>query len=1094
MAQIHWTKAVNGNFATQADWSPANVPGAADDAIIDAVGTYTVTVAANAAVNTFDTLTGATLAVAAGKTFSAGSGVNAGKITVGDGALFGIGSLDNIGSLSLNGSKNTASLVIDGAVNIFGGNGTVTLSNNTHNQIISDGTNRIFDNLDDTIQGAGTIGDGAHLTVINDHSATINANGSVALNIKTGNVVTNNGVMEATGTGGLHIVDVVNQAGGGTLAAFGAKAHVDLDHAFVSGGTLQTTGGGVIKTVTGSDATIFSALGNLASLHGTLDVVDQSTLFVDGLISSTGTIALQGSKGVTSMIVTGTTSFSGGQITMSDNANNVIKTNGNAFKVLVDGNISGAGTIGDSQMTFDNRGIVDATGKNTLFIDAGTVDNNNILEATGSSTLSLLTNVTNGSGAGIEALGKGHVVLNNNVVIDNTGGTVGALSSGAHLDIGTVAAGGTAGISGGTVAIGAGAALTTIVGPNQATPTSLLLVDGTMKNAGTVTISDNSIVTLGGITTTETVINSGTIALMGATKATELTVGGTDGAIVTGGGKITMTDSSFNFIESGGADTTFENVDNVISGSGQFGDSHFIFHNDLNGVINASGKTHALVIDANANSTNDGLIEMTGAGGLQIDSDIDQGATGMVVDASKTGTMTISSFVHGGIIKAAVAGATITFDDGVAFGGGGVFTVAGSTITTVTKTANSAADLNNAGTVNITNDSSLNLSSHVFNFGTVNVNSTGQQTVLDVSGSFAGHGKIVMSDNSNNLIDANQGVTISNAADLLTFGGTVTAGDVLSINFTDGLTFNVTEAVTATNTDTLATLAQKFANEINLDLTLAAHSIQAAAASNFVGVIQPGDVGDNTFVTPIIPGGATETINGSSAKLAGGGNDGEFFENIDNTITGAGTIGNTNDLILHNDLAGTINANGTHQLVINTGNYDVINNGLIEATGTGGLRIAGAILNNGHIVANNSTVEIDGSITGFGGAQIAGTNGVLHLEAVANFQDITFAAGSKGELILNHPENYVGRILGFGANTTQSIDLADITFTNQSATWTPASNGVEGTLHVTDGTHTADLTLVGHYLQGNFTLHDDGSGHVLVTDPPVHGHADLLMH
>ena len=42
MSIIHWKTAVSGDFNTAANWNPALVPGSGDDAIIDAVGTYTV--------------------------------------------------------------------------------------------------------------------------------------------------------------------------------------------------------------------------------------------------------------------------------------------------------------------------------------------------------------------------------------------------------------------------------------------------------------------------------------------------------------------------------------------------------------------------------------------------------------------------------------------------------------------------------------------------------------------------------------------------------------------------------------------------------------------------------------------------------------------------------------------------------------------------------------------------------------------------------------------------------------------------------------------------------------------------------------------
>jgi hypothetical protein len=62
---------------------------------------------------------------------------------------------------------------------------------------------------------------------------------------------------------------------------------------------------------------------------------------------------------------------------------------------------------------------------------------------------------------------------------------------------------------------------------------------------------------------------------------------------------------------------------------------------------------------------------------------------------------------------------------------------------------------------------------------------------------------------------------------------------------------------------------------------------------------------------------------------------------------------------------------------------------------------------------------------------------------------------------------------------TEEIDLRDITFSNiTTETFT------QNTLTVTDGTHTANLTLLGQYSTANFTLSSDGHGGTLITDPP----------
>src|SRR5262249_20866197 len=47
------------------------------------------------------------------------------------------------------------------------------------------------------------------------------------------------------------------------------------------------------------------------------------------------------------------------------------------------------------------------------------------------------------------------------------------------------------------------------------------------------------------------------------------------------------------------------------------------------------------------------------------------------------------------------------------------------------------------------------------------------------------------------------------------------------------------------------------------------------------------------------------------------------------------------------------------------------------------------------------------------------------------------------------------------------------------------SDNTGGILRVSDGTHTANLSLVGQYVGGNFNVADDNAGGTLVYDPPV---------
>jgi hypothetical protein len=68
------------------------------------------------------------------------------------------------------------------------------------------------------------------------------------------------------------------------------------------------------------------------------------------------------------------------------------------------------------------------------------------------------------------------------------------------------------------------------------------------------------------------------------------------------------------------------------------------------------------------------------------------------------------------------------------------------------------------------------------------------------------------------------------------------------------------------------------------------------------------------------------------------------------------------------------------------------------------------------------------------------------------------------------------------------MDLADIAWNgNTSANFTEAASNLSGTLTVTDGAHTANLTLLGQYVAGQFHVQSDGAGGTIVTDPPIEG-------
>lgn len=144
----------------------------------------------------------------------------------------------------------------------------------------------------------------------------------------------------------------------------------------------------------------------------------------------------------------------------------------------------------------------------------------------------------------------------------------------------------------------------------------------------------------------------------------------------------------------------------------------------------------------------------------------------------------------------------------------------------------------------------------------------------------------------------------------------------------------------------------------------------------------------------------------------------------------------------------------------------------------------------------NTTVSSGGlEIVSSGGTASATTinGGTLEVASGGSTgsRAITFTSAG-GDLQLDASQSFNGLIAGFASphGVTEEIDLRDIAFgSNTKVTFTEASNHLSGTLKVTDGTHTDNLTLLGQYSTANFSLASDGHGGTFVTDPPLVGSA-----
>ena len=105
-------------------------------------------------------------------------------------------------------------------------------------------------------------------------------------------------------------------------------------------------------------------------------------------------------------------------------------------------------------------------------------------------------------------------------------------------------------------------------------------------------------------------------------------------------------------------------------------------------------------------------------------------------------------------------------------------------------------------------------------------------------------------------------------------------------------------------------------------------------------------------------------------------------------------------------------------------------------------------------------------------------------------QLVTFT-GVTGTLRIDHALGFSGQISGLAG--ADALDLADISYgANTTASFLGNTSG--GTLTVTDGSHTANITLTGNYLSSGWTLSSDGQGGTVVVDPvPVNAWKELKI-
>jgi len=421
------------------------------------------------------------------------------------------------------------------------------------------------------------------------------------------------------------------------------------------------------------------------NFDGTLKIFDGNFLQVSGsTITNIGDINIDGTSLGAKLQIDGTVTLTGsGTITMSNTDLNRVRgvSGGLPDDTLVNVNnkIQGSGNFGVNELKIDNQaaGIIEANQPTAMTVDPSTsgLTNTGIIRAVGTSTLQILDGPTTNTGGIIEANDNSKLFVGVAAIV--SGGIVN-VNTNAELELkGTIRDGTLTNTVLGTITVSGFGGIKGFV------------------NEGTVNIlNSNALLFVGPIT------NTGNININSTGGGAELRIDGT--VTLTGGGTITMSDSSLNKIKglSGGLpDDTLVNVDNKIQGSGNFGVSGLKIDNQAAGIIEANQST-AMEVNTGGSTVNSntGIIRVVGTSTLKLVSGTFTN-TGGLIEANDNSKL----FVE---VAAIVSGGIVNVNNNAELNLKG--TIQADSLT------NSGTINNNSGTIN------NNSGDTIINFGTIN--------------------------------------------------------------------------------------------------------------------------------------------------------------------------------------------------------------------------------------------------------------------------------------------------------------------------------------------------------------------------------------
>jgi hypothetical protein len=488
----------------------------------------------------------------------------------------------------------------------------------------------------DRISNSGAMGAAEHGSVLfessfvtNERHGTIEATGWSSDVTFEHTYVRNFGSIEAAYGGVISVECSTIDNWGGRIEAFGRGAAVDLDHAVIVGGTLETKSGGLIQTVSGTstldDVTIvdnshvdvdrgttLTLSGGTAMFGGTLDIGHCATLDIESSAGATlddvnvlnhGTIEIDRPHERTTLVLENGTTIRGGGLSIGDHG-----------ELAIEGGRAGGATLDDVDVANGGEIAIGAPHERTMLaLENGTTIHGGELSIADHSELAI----------------------------------EGGRSGGATLDGVDVA-------NDGTIRV------------DDSAPATLYLSDGTTIHGGALSIGYDGAVDIesrkGATLDDVSVWNNGTITFGAAPEGghigsdPDLFIAGT--VTLQGTGDLVLNGSSDNILgaRSGGE---LDNDSNIV-GAGHIGDGSdsLTLVNESCGIIDANDRGQTLGLDTGHHAiVNDGLLEASNGGTLLVESTLDNSCGSIAVCSDAT--VDLKGLVLGG--SATIDGGTLIY-------------------------------------------------------------------------------------------------------------------------------------------------------------------------------------------------------------------------------------------------------------------------------------------------------------------------------------------------------------------------------------------------------------------------------------------------